>query len=112
MIVTSRALGVEEVLDACERVRASDEAVVQRREARRRERLQRREVLAQARREELEELSRGRDVLQPVPAERPERARRGAARRPQTSRVACETTTCSPCAAAQMRAAMTTSMPT
>ena len=60
---------LEESLDASEGVGAPDEAMVQRRQARRRQGLERREVLAKAGPEELERLHSGRDVLQPVTAE-------------------------------------------
>ena len=89
-----------------------DESVMERRKARRGERLQRREVLAELGRDELEELCCGGNVLQSVVSERPERTPRGAARSPAMSRVARVTTICSPCAEAQSRAATTTSMPT
>ncbi len=113
VIVTSRALGSSSsAFDPRERVVPADEPVVERREARCRERLERREVVAETGRDELEELDRRRNVLQPVAAERPDTTRPEAARRRETSRVACETTTCSPCADAQIRAAITTSMPT
>ena len=57
VIVTSRTSGSSRRrLDACERVGAADEPVVERREARRRQRPERREVLAEPGRDELEEL--------------------------------------------------------
>ena len=73
--------GSRRALDARERVGAADEAVMQRGKARRRERLERREVVAEAGRDELEELRRGRDVLQPMVSERSKRSRREAAPR-------------------------------
>ena len=63
-----------------ERVVASDEPVMKRRKARGGERLQRREVFAEPGRDELEELDRGGNVLQPMSPERSERTPRGAAR--------------------------------
>ena len=69
----SRTLLSEQALDARERVLAADEAMVKCRKARGRERLERRKVVSKSRRDELEELDRVRDVLQPVPTERPVR---------------------------------------
>ena len=60
---------LEDSLHASEGVRAPDEAMVQSRQARRRQGLERREILANARPEELKRLHCGRDVLQPVTAE-------------------------------------------
>ena len=80
VIVTSRALGRGGSRHARGLV-TPDEPVVQRRQARRRERLERREVLAEIGSDELEELRRGRDVLQPVSSERSKRGTRRAARR-------------------------------
>ena len=59
----------EKLADALERRLASDQAVMERREARRTERAEWRELDPQPGRHELEELRSGRNVLQPMPAE-------------------------------------------
>ncbi len=97
VIVTRRVPALEEVLDPRKSVGPADEAVMERGEARRRERLERRKVVAEAGRDELEELSRGRDVLQAMVPERSKR-RAGNGSAPAMSRVARVTTICSPCA--------------
>jgi len=76
-------------LDMSECVGPSDEAMVQSRKARRGEGVERREVLAQAGCDELEDLSGGGDVLQPVVSEGAERAirkRLGTAHVPRRAR--------------------------
>ena len=65
---------VEERFDACQCVRTADEPVVERRQAGRRQCSQRRELVAKVRREELEQMDGGRDVLQAMPSERSIRA--------------------------------------
>ena len=110
VIVTSRATSARRGA-ASTRASAScsaHEPVVERGEARRRERLERRELLSQIGRHELEELRRARDVLQAVSTERAERrsrerlvarrcrgspARRRSARRARRQQMRAATTT-------------------
>ena len=76
VIVTSRAPLASSPFDLGKHIGSPDEPVMERRQARRRKRLQRREVLAQFGRDELEELCCSRNVLQSMAPERPERTTR------------------------------------
>ena len=69
----------------------TDESVVERGQARRRQCPQRRELVAKVGREELEQMRCGGDVFQAMPSERLDTSRRGTGSSPAISRVARET---------------------
>ena len=90
---------------------SADKPMVQSGKGRPAQGLQRRKRLCQAHTDDLKDRLRARNVLEPVATERAERqpCERLSA---TSSRTACDTITCPPCAAEQSRAAICTSTPT